>query len=103
MRGHIKVRDQEALIANSEGCTRRADPGSIYCSLCRPAKMTAQERELTRTLALDDPSCQQFEIKLTPEVILVLVNPFTPTLLHTESIIDSTNQCNEGETAFNTF
>ena len=58
--------------------------------------MSIQDRELTQTLKLDDPSKQQFEVRIAPQFKLILKNPFQATLQHPVSITDATQQCNEG-------
>lgn len=81
---------------HDEGCTRKADPGSLYCTQCRPRNLSMHERELTRTLQLDDSATQQFEVKLTPSVTLVIKNPFGSNVHHSDSIVDLSNQINTG-------
>ena len=79
-----------------EGCTRKADPGSLYCVQCRPKNLSMHERELTNLLQLDDSAAQQFEVKLTPSVTLVIKNPFGSNVHHSDSIVDLSSQINTG-------
>ena len=81
---------------HDEGCTRKADPGSLYCTQCRPKNLSMHEREVTRALQLEDSSVQQFEVMLTPSIKLVIKNPFTSNVHHSDSIVDLSSQINIG-------
>lgn len=93
-RGRIQV--QKTWQNKDEGCTRKADPGSLYCVQCRPKNLSMHERELTQALQLDDSAAHQFEVKLTPSVTLVIKNPFGSNVHHSDSIVDLSNQVNTG-------
>ena len=47
---------------DDEGCTRKADPNSLYCVQCRPRNLSMHEREVTKSLQLENPAAQQFEV-----------------------------------------
>lgn len=81
---------------NDEGCTRKADPGSLYCIQCRPKNLSMHEREVTKSLQLENAEVQQFEIKVTPSMTLVINNPFTTNAHHADSLTQLSTQINIG-------
>ena len=94
-RGRIQAQKRERN--HDEGCTRKADPGSLYCVQCRPRNLSMHDRELARALQLDDTAAQQFEVKLTPSITLVIMNPFGDNVHHSDSIVELSNQINTGK------
>ena len=92
-----RITHQEPKNNSNEGCTRKADPGSLYCVQCRPKNLSMHEKEVTRNLQLDDAEAQQFEVKLAPSVTLVIQNPFLVQTHHNDSIVELSTQINQGE------
>ena len=93
-KGRIQVSKERRK--NDEGCTRKADPGSLYCVQCRPKNLSMHEREVTNSLQLENAEAQQFEVKVTPSLTLRINNPFTSTAHHADSLVELSSQINIG-------